>query len=80
MNSLFADGIKNVIFTNGIVKIEFGVTTAGDNDQPDTSTAFYVTLPLSGLMQSQMQLTKMIDSLVEKGVLRKKDDEKRIAN
>jgi len=74
MNSLFAEGIRNIVFTNGIVKIEFGVTVPGADDKPETTTAFTVNLPLPGLMQSQTQLSKMIDNLVEKGVLRKKDE------
>jgi hypothetical protein len=74
MNSLFADGIRNIVFSNGVVKIEFGVTVAGEGDKPETATAFTVNLPLPGLMQSHNQLTKMIDNLVEKGVLRKKDE------
>lgn len=74
MHSLFADGIRNIVFTNGVIKIEFGVTVAGEDDKPQATTAFTVNLPLPGLMQSHTQLTKMIDNLVEKGVLRKKDE------
>jgi hypothetical protein len=74
MNSLFAEGIRNIVFSNGIVKIEFGVTVPSEGDKPEPTTAFTVNIPLPGLMQSHNQLTKMIDGLVEKGVLRKKDE------
>ena len=76
MNSLYADGIRNIVFTNGVVKIEFGVTVASEtDDKPMPTTAFTVSLPLPGLMQSHAQLQKMIDGLIEKKVLRRKDDQ-----
>jgi hypothetical protein len=73
MTSIYADGVRNVSFSNGVVKIEFATQQQITDDQLETTPVATVALPAPGFLQTLGQLNKLVEGLIEKGVLQRND-------
>ena len=74
MNNVFADGLANVRFIDGVVRADLVTTSAVNKDEsPRLDKTGSIMLSLPALVRIQSQLTDVIDRLVKDGVLKKPD-------
>lgn len=71
MNSIYADGVRNVSFSNGVIKIEFAAQQQISDTESETHSVATITLPAPGFLQTLGQLNKLVEGLVEKGILQR---------
>jgi hypothetical protein len=71
MNSLYADGLRNIILRNGIIQIDFGYNVAKSQDKNETENTAIINLPILGFLQTYQEMTKFISTMEEKGVIKK---------
>lgn len=68
----FADGIGNINFSGGMVRIDLVSLNPAQNGQAVTTTPVNrVVMPVNGLLQSFATMQQFIDKLVEAGVLQR---------
>jgi hypothetical protein len=76
----FVDGVINIALVRGMVRIEFGSYSASDtNDdgQPALFSRHQVVMTPQAFLNSFGNMERMLNLLVEKGVLREDADEQR---
>jgi hypothetical protein len=71
MNSIYADGVRNVSFSNGVIKIEFASQQQISDTESETHAVATIALPAPGFLQTLGQLNKLVEGLVEKGILQR---------
>jgi hypothetical protein len=71
MNSIYADGVRNLSFSNGVIKIEFATQQQISDTEVETHPVATIALPAPGFLQTLGQLNKLVEGLVEKGILQK---------
>lgn len=72
MQTIFADGIANMNFIDGVVRIDLVNIASIEKDKaPNIQPVGRVALSLPGLLRTHDQLTKMIDKMIEDGILTK---------
>jgi hypothetical protein len=69
MQTIYADGIANMSLIDGVIRIDLINITQVDKDQTNVSPVGTVAMSLPGLLRTHDQLTKMIDKMVEDGIL-----------
>jgi hypothetical protein len=71
MQTIYADGIANMSLIDGVIRLDLVNITQVDKDQTNVSSVVTVAMSLPGLLRTHDQLTKMIDKMVEDGILTK---------
>ena len=72
MQTIYTDGISNIAFHDGVVRIELITTRQVDNNKREITPAGSVAMSLPALIRVHGQLGKSIKSMVERGILTKK--------
>jgi hypothetical protein len=73
MQTLYADGIANITFIDGVIRFDLVNITQIENEQANIHPVGALALSVPGLLRTHDQLAKAIDKLVEDGVLKKND-------
>ena len=78
MQTIYTDGIANIAFHDGVVRLELVTTRQVNEDKQEMTLAGSVAMSLPALLRVHDQLGKAIDNMVERGILTKKaaDDSK----
>ena len=78
MQTIYTDGIANIAFHEGVVRLELVTTQQVDRDKQEMTPAGSVAMSLPALLRVHDQLGKAIENMVERGILTKKaaDDSK----
>jgi hypothetical protein len=72
MQSIYADGIANMTLVDGVVRLDLiNVTSVEQGKEPNVETVGRLALSLPALIRVQDQLSKMIDKMVQDGILTK---------
>ena len=75
MQTNYTDGVSNIAFHEGVVRIEFVTTRQMDNEQREMIPAGSIAMSLPALLRIHEQLGKAIENMVDKGLLTKKKPE-----
>jgi hypothetical protein len=72
MQTIYADGIANMILVDGVVRFDLvNVISIEKDKEPNVRPNATVALSLPAVIRIQDQLTKMIDKMVQDGILTK---------
>ncbi|AOS83818.1 hypothetical protein BIU88_06435 [Chlorobaculum limnaeum] len=72
MQTIYADGIANMILVDGVVRFDLvNVTSVEKDKEPNVRPNATLALSLPALIRIQDQLGKMIDKMVQDGILTK---------
>lgn len=69
--TIYADGVANIQLIDGVVRIDLVNMGQVEKDKVVLKPVGSVALSLPGLLRTYDQLTKVINALVEKGLLEK---------
>ena len=72
MQTIYTDGIANIAFHDGVVRLELVTTGQVDKDKQEMTPAGSVAMSLPALLRVHDQLGKAIENMVERGILTKK--------
>jgi hypothetical protein len=72
MQTIYTDGIANISFHDGVVRVELITTRQVEKDKQEMTPAGSVAMSLPALLRIHDQLGKTIESMVERGILTKK--------
>jgi hypothetical protein len=72
MQTIYTDGIANIAFHDGFVRVELVTTRQVDEKKQEMRPAGSVAMSLPALLRVHDQLAKAIDNMVERGILTKK--------
>jgi hypothetical protein len=75
MQTIYTDGIANIAFHDGVVRLELVTTRQVDKDKQEMTPAGSVAMSLPALLRVHDQLGKAIENMVERGILTKKPPE-----
>jgi hypothetical protein len=75
MQTIYTDGIANIAFHDGVVRVELVTTRQVDKDKLEMTSAGSVAMSLPALLRVHDQLGKAIENMVERGILTKKPPE-----
>jgi hypothetical protein len=72
MQTIYADGIANMLLVDGVVRVDLvNVTSVEQGKEPNVRSVATVALSLPALIRTHDQLGKMIDKMVQDGILTK---------
>jgi len=73
---IFVDGIGKIHFTGGMVRFDLVTLQPGENegDQPTPEEKVRVIMPPDGFLATFNTMQRLIDQLLEAGVLKKRDN------
>jgi hypothetical protein len=74
MNSIYADGIANIAITDGVLRVDLVVLRQVNKENVETKTVAGLALSVPALLRIHDQLGKVIDGMVEQGLLTKRDE------
>ena len=72
MQTIYTDGIANIAFHDGVVRVELITTRQVEKDKQEMTPAGSVAMSLPALLRVHDQLGKAIENMVERGILSKK--------
>jgi hypothetical protein len=72
MHTIYTDGIANIAFHEGVVRVELITTRQVDQDRQEMMPAGTVAMSLPALLRVHDQLGKAIENMAERGILTKK--------
>lgn len=73
MQTIYTDGIANIAFHDGVVRVELVTTRQVNEDKQEMTPAGSVAMSLPALLRVHDQLGKAIENMVERGILTKND-------
>ena len=73
MQNIYADGIANIAMTDGVVRMDLVVLKQVNKENAETKTVAGLALSVPALLRMHDQLSKVIDGMVEQGLLTKRD-------
>jgi hypothetical protein len=73
MQTIYADGIANMSLIDGVIRIDLVNITQVEKDKTNVNPVGTVAMSLPGLLRTHDQLTKMINKMVEDGILTKNE-------
>ena len=78
MSDVYADGIGNVRVAGTNVRIDLLIVgpDTDDDGKPVLQKKGELIMPLQGLIRADAQIKNVLNQLTEKGVLKKKDEQK----
>jgi len=73
---IFVDGIGKIHFTGGMVRYDLVTLQPGENegDQPTPEEKVRIIMPPDGFLATFNTMQRLIDQLLEAGVLKKRDN------
>ena len=71
MQTIYADGIANITFIDGVVRLDLVNITRVENGNANIRPAGAVAMSLQALIRTHGQLSQVIDKLVADGILKK---------
>ncbi len=72
---IFVDGIGKIHFTAGMIRFDMiSFNPQDDGKEPVVNEKVRIVMPPNGFLETFNTMQKLIDQLLEKGVLQKKDD------
>lgn len=72
MQTIYADGIANMILVDGVVRVDLmNVTSVEQGKEPNVRPNSTLALSLPALIRIHDQFGKMIDKMVQDGILTK---------
>lgn len=72
MHTIYTDGIANIAFHEGVVRVELITTRQVDKDKQEMTPAGSVAMSLPALLRVHEQIGQAIENMVERGILTKK--------
>ncbi|WP_414014630.1 hypothetical protein [Limnohabitans sp.] len=72
MQTIYTDGIANIAFHDGVVRVELVTTRQIDKDKQEMAPAGSIAMSLPALLRVHDQLGKAIENMVERGMLTKR--------
>ncbi len=75
MQTIYADGIANMSLIDGVIRIDLVNITQVEQDKTNVNPVGTVAMSLPGLLRTHDQLTKMINKMVEDGILTRNEPE-----
>jgi hypothetical protein len=72
MLTIYTDGIANIAFHDGVVRVELITTRQVDKDKQEMTPAGSIAMSLPALLRVHDQLGKTIENMMERGILTKK--------
>ncbi len=80
-NTIYTDGVTNIALNKGMVRIELGtvsITEKDDNGRPAVGERHQLTMTPKTFLETFGNMERMLNLLIENGVVREKDaDEQR---
>jgi hypothetical protein len=73
MQTIYADGIANMILVDGVVRVDLVNITQIENNETNVRTVGAIALSVPALLRTHDQLGKIIEKMVEDGILTKND-------
>lgn len=70
MQTIYADGIENIKVIDGIVRLDLVNVTEMNDGQAQLRSVAAVALSVPALVRTHQQLSKLINDLVQAGVLK----------
>ena len=80
MQNIYADGIANIAMTDGVLRMDLVVLKQVNKENAETKTVAGLALSVPALLRIHEQLGKVIDGMVEQGLLTKRDSNEAIKN
>ena len=71
MQTIYTDGIANISFHDGVVRVELVTTRQVNEEKQEMTPAGSVAMSLPALLRVHDQLGKAIENMVERGILTK---------
>ncbi len=72
MQNIYTDGVGNIAFQDGVVRLELITTRQLDNDKREMITVGSLAMSLPALLRVHDQLGKAIENMAERGILTKR--------
>ena len=72
MHTIYTDGIANIAFHEGVVRVELITTRQVDQGKQELTPAGTVAMSLPAMLRVHDQLGKAIENMAERGILTKK--------
>lgn len=73
MQNIYADGIANMTLIDGVVRVDLVRIAQIENEKTNVQPVGSLALSVPALLRTHDQLTKMIDKMVEDGILTKNE-------
>ncbi|NTW51041.1 MAG: hypothetical protein HGB22_00430 [Chlorobiaceae bacterium] len=73
MQTIYADGIANMILVDGVVRVDLVNITQIEEGNTNVRPVGTLAFSVPALIRTHDQLTKMIDKMVEDGILTRND-------
>jgi hypothetical protein len=76
MKEIFVDGVHNLEFGRGVVRLDLGSLSAervDKNGTPELEPRLRLLMTLEGFLELNAAMTEMLDRFVDAGMLRKDD-------
>ena len=67
----YSDGVGSVAIAEGVARINFNAALPGPQGTIDQVRSFSVALSIPALLRTEQELRKVIEKLVEDGILKK---------
>jgi hypothetical protein len=75
MQTIYADGIANMNLIDGVVRMDLVHITQFEKDKTNVTPVGTIAMSLPALLRTHDQLGKMIDKMVEDGILTRNDSQ-----
>lgn len=73
MNTIYADGVANVALIDGVVRLDLMSLTQIENEKAQARVVGSLAVSLPALVRIHEQLAKVVEDMVQKGVLTKRE-------
>ncbi len=69
MQTIYADGIANLRLIDGVIRVDMINITQVEQEKTNVSPVATLAMSVTGLLRTHDQLSKMINKMVEDGIL-----------
>ncbi|NTU93541.1 MAG: hypothetical protein HGB29_04970 [Chlorobiaceae bacterium] len=73
MQTIYADGIANMSLIDGVIRIDLINITQVDKEKTNVAQVGTIAMSVPALLRTHDQLSKMINKMVDDGILTKND-------
>jgi len=79
---VFIDGINNINFINGMVRLNMGIVIPGETEeaQPTFKETHQLIIPLNSFLNAFESQKQLVEQLEKNGIITKQDSERAAAN
>lgn len=75
MQTIYTDGVANIDFHDGVAKLELMATRQKEKDKKEMAPVCLLAMSLPAMLRVHEQLGKVIENMVEQGILKKNTPE-----